>query len=204
MKAILCADPKNGLLFNRRRQSQDRELRKHILSIIGDEKLYVSAYSAGQFTESSWKDRLLICEDPAEAAAAGAAFYFAEGQPLRAAAEEGQLDAVILFRWDKVYPADTYLDLPLTEERAGEALNSAEMSNSAETSDGSAASNSSDMSDGFVASNGSDMSDGFVASNSSDAPARAGEAAGSWRLAAKEDLAGYSHEKITKETYIKG
>ena len=192
MKAILCADPKNGLLFNRRRQSQDRELRKRILSIIGDEKLYVSAYSAGQFTESSWKDRLLICEDPAEAAAAGAAFYFAEGQPLKAAAEEGQLDAVILFRWDKVYPADTYLDLPLTEERAGEALNSAEMSNSAEKSDGSAASNSSDMSDGSVASNGS------------DAPARAGGAAGSWRLAAKEDLAGYSHEKITKETYIKG
>lgn len=168
MKAILCADPKNGLLFNRRRQSQDRELRKHILSIIGDEKLYVSAYSAGQFTESSWKDRLVLCEDPAEAAAAGAAFYFAEGQPLRAAAEAGQLDAVILFRWDKVYPADTYLDLPLTEERAGEALNSAEMS------------------------------------NGSDAPDRAGGAAGSWRLAAKEDLAGYSHEKITKETYIKG
>lgn len=186
MKAILCADPKNGLLFNRRRQSQDRELRKHILSIIGDEKLYVSAYSAGQFTESSWKDRLVLCEDPAEAAAAGAAFYFAEGQPLRAAAEKGQLDAVILFRWDKVYPADTYLDLPLAEERAGEALNSAE------TSDGSAA------------SNGSDMSDGSVASNSADAPARAGGAADSWRLAAKEDLAGYSHEKITKETYIKG
>lgn len=140
MKAILCADQKNGLLFNRRRQSQDRELRKHILSIIGDEKLYVSAYSAGQFTEASWKDRLVICEDPAEAAAAGAAFYFAEGQPLRAA-ETGRLDALILFRWDKVYPADTYLNLPL---------------------------------------------------------------AGSWRLAAKEDLAGYSHEIITKETYIRG
>lgn len=126
MRVILCADEKNGLMFNRRRQSQDRELRKRILSIIGDEKLHVSAYSAGQFTESEWADKLVICEDPMTASAAPAApagpasaaskrvYYFAEGQPLLPAAEAGIIEDVILYRWDKVYPADTWLDLPLT------------------------------------------------------------------------------------------
>lgn len=142
MKIIVCADPKNGLLFNRRRQSQDRELRKRILSIIGDEKLYLSAYSAGQFTEASWQDRLVICEDPQDAAAAGAAWYFAEGQSLQAAAGEGgAAEAVIVYRWDKVYPADTCLDLPLAD--------------------------------------------------------------GVWQLSAAAEFAGYSHEKITEEIYLR-
>ena len=148
MKIILCADQKDGLLFNRRRQSQDRELRKRILSIIGDEKLYLSEYSAGQFTESQWQDRLVICEEPQAAAAAGAAWYFAEGQALQAA----DADAVILYRWDKVYPADVYLDLPLA---AG--------------SDGGAA----------------------------------GKSDGGWRLSAASEFAGYSHERITEEIYIR-
>lgn len=113
MKVILCADEKNGLMFNHRRQSRDRELRKRILSIIGDEKLYLSAYSAGQFAEEEWADKLAICEDPMAAADRGV-YYFAEGQPLIPVAEAGAIEEVILYRWNKVYPADTWLDLPLT------------------------------------------------------------------------------------------
>lgn len=155
MKLILCADQKNGLLFNRRRQSQDRELRKRILSIIGDEKLYLSAYSAGQFTETQWMDRLVICEEPKAAAEAGAAWYFAEGQSLKGATEARAADAVILYRWDRVYPADTYLDLALPRPEDGAAH---------------------------------DFAEGAVR----------------WRLAGAEEFAGYSHEKITEETYIRG
>ncbi len=110
MQVILCADEKNGLMFNHRRQSQDRELRKRILTIIGEEKLYTGACSAGQFTEKEWEDKLVICEDPM-AAAAGNIYYFAEGQDLLPAAEAGVIEEVILYRWDKVYPADTWIDL---------------------------------------------------------------------------------------------
>ena len=124
MKVILCADQKNGLMFNHRRQSQDRELRKRILSIIGDGKLYASAYSAGQFTEDLWEGKLEVCEELLAAAALQPCpsgrdnrsgrdvYYFAEGQALQPAAEAGVIEAVILYRWDKVYPADTWLDLP--------------------------------------------------------------------------------------------
>ena len=38
MKIIVCVDNQNGMMFNHRRQSQDRVLRKRILELTGGKK----------------------------------------------------------------------------------------------------------------------------------------------------------------------
>ena len=54
MKIIVCVDNQNGMMFNHRRQSQDRVLRKRILELTGGKKLWMNAYSQKQFT-GEWK-----------------------------------------------------------------------------------------------------------------------------------------------------
>ena len=45
MKLIVCLDNKNGLCFNKRRQSQDRRLRDFIKAMTKDSKLYMNFYT---------------------------------------------------------------------------------------------------------------------------------------------------------------
>ena len=51
MKIIVCVDNQNGMMFNHRRQSQDRALRKRILELTGGKKLWMNAYSQKQFLQ---------------------------------------------------------------------------------------------------------------------------------------------------------
>ena len=49
MTLIICADDRGGMAFNRRRQSQDRIVREHILADAAGGQLWMSPYSARQF-----------------------------------------------------------------------------------------------------------------------------------------------------------
>lgn len=49
MKLICCIDNHGGMMFNHRRQSQDREVRRDILSYVGSGVLWMNAYSFKQF-----------------------------------------------------------------------------------------------------------------------------------------------------------
>ena len=49
MKIIVCIDDKNGMMFNHRRQSKDREVRRDMLSYIGHHRLWMNEYSRKQF-----------------------------------------------------------------------------------------------------------------------------------------------------------
>ena len=48
MILIVCVDDHNGMMFNHRRQSQDRVLRADILELTGGKKLWMNAYSRKQ------------------------------------------------------------------------------------------------------------------------------------------------------------
>lgn len=52
MVLIVCVDDHNGMMFNHRRQSQDRVLRADILELTDGKKLWMNAYSEKQFAES--------------------------------------------------------------------------------------------------------------------------------------------------------
>ena len=105
MILIVCVDDAGGLGFNRRRQSQDRALRARMLEKWG--RLWMNAYSAGQFAK---EDPVTADEDFLEKAGPGDA-CFAEGP---AAAEAlDRAEKLVLYRWNRKYPADCHFPLDL-------------------------------------------------------------------------------------------
>lgn len=135
MKVIACLDDRNGMLFNRRRQSSDREVLRDIAELCGEELLRMNAYSGKLFAEAVL--HIEISEDFLEKAQPGE-FCFVENQPLLPC--EAQMEELIIYRWNRRYPGDFFLDLEL----------------------------------------------------------------GQWSCVSSVEFAGYSHEKITKERYLKG
>ena len=105
MKLFVCADLKNGLLFNGRRQSRDRCLLADMLAETGGGRLWMNGYSRGQFPDAPdlWTD-----EDPLSRAK-GADGCFVEN--LDVTPYLAQADRLVLYRWDRVYPADVRLTL---------------------------------------------------------------------------------------------
>lgn len=101
MKLIVCLDDNLGMMFNRRRQSRDRELIADVIRNTQNEALWISPYSAPLFGEGN--SSLRIADDPI--AAAGENDYcFVENTPL-----PQNLDGVtelIVYRWNRLYPSD--------------------------------------------------------------------------------------------------
>lgn len=135
MILIACIDDQMGMMFNHRRQSQDRLLRRHILQITAQSRLWMDRYSAGQFPDAEnivIDDACCLHTPPGE-------YCLIEKQD--AASCEARCEQIILFRWNRRYPSDHRFDIPLKEH--------------------------------------------------------------GWMLTESSDFAGYSHEKITEEIYIK-
>lgn len=105
MIIVTVIDDKNGLLFNHRRQSQDRELRKKIEQISRKSKLWMNAFSAGQF--ASLPENAIVSEDFLTEADKGD-FCFVEDQPLLSV--KNRIEAMVLFHWNRSYPSDFSLD----------------------------------------------------------------------------------------------
>lgn len=133
MNLIFCIDKKNGMLFNKRRQSQDRVVREKILALSAQSKLWMSQYSAKQFTEGG----NFIANDD----------YMTEAGPDDYCLVEDKdfcletCEKIVLYHWNRQYPADKHFDVDL--------------------------------------------------------------GANGYQLIATTDFAGYSHETITEEIYIK-
>ena len=51
MNVIVCLDDKNGMLFNKRRQSQDKILRLNIKEFIHNKNLFMNNYSYKLFKD---------------------------------------------------------------------------------------------------------------------------------------------------------
>lgn len=108
MIAIVCIDDENGMLFNHRRQSQDRVLRQDLLREAGGGVLRMNGYSLRQFRETP--PNVQASEDFLEQAGPGE-FCFVEDRDLRPFAD--RLEKLILYRWNRRYPADLYFTIPL-------------------------------------------------------------------------------------------
>ena len=110
---ILCVavDDHMGMMFNRRRQSQDRRLRSYLMELVGDRRLWINAYTKTQFEEPLPGN--IIVDDHFLDRAANEDFCFAEDVSL---ADYGdRVKKVIFFKWNSVYPADQQFDLPMQQ-----------------------------------------------------------------------------------------
>jgi len=109
MILAVCVDDKLGMLFNKRRQSKDRELRKDLLSLT-DQTLWVNEYTAKQFSEEE-KMWLNIQEDFLDDIGVDD-LCFVENLPLNG--YEKRVTKLILYHWNRIYPSDVRLPFDLT------------------------------------------------------------------------------------------
>ena len=103
MIVAVCVEERGGTMFNGRRLSRDRVQVSDLLALCGGRKLWASPYSAALFG-----DRAEVAEDPLAPAGPGEV-CFLEGQPIAPALD--QVESIVLYRWGRAYPADTYLDV---------------------------------------------------------------------------------------------
>ena len=109
MILIAAVDDRGGLTFNRRRQSQDRILRQQILSMTAGKRLWMDHYTAGQFEQPLAPQ--IIPDDDYLARAAEEDYCFMERCP--SSLRTDCIHQVILFRWNRRYPADVSFPIRL-------------------------------------------------------------------------------------------
>lgn len=108
MKFIFCLDDRNGMMFNGRRQSQDRVLRDRIMAMVDNSTLFMSKYSANQFFDYS----NIKISDNYQKKAKMNDYCFIEDRPFFI---DDKVEEIIIYRWNRHYPADTYFNINLSE-----------------------------------------------------------------------------------------
>lgn len=118
MILMACIDDNKGMMFNHRRQSQDRVLRQHILNMVGDGRLWMNEYSGKMFakdSDGSPEERICVDEDFLNKASAGE-YCFVENDPwgIDMFPDTANIESVVLYKWNRVYPADQYFTMDLS------------------------------------------------------------------------------------------
>ncbi len=111
MIVIAAVDDSNGMMFNKRRQSQDRILRQRILDMTAGKKLWMNHYTKKQFSDmDAWQ--INVDENFLNEATDGE-FCFVESVPV--SPFEKWIEKIVLFRWNRKYPGDFSFDIDLTK-----------------------------------------------------------------------------------------
>lgn len=104
MVLIVCLDLNNGMYFNKRRQSRDREVIKDIAFITKNNNLIMTEYSHKLFENEC--ENIVITDD-FEGQYLKNDFCFVENEDVQLE----NIKKIIVYRWDKVYPSDYCLNL---------------------------------------------------------------------------------------------
>lgn len=139
MNIVVCVDDNEGMLFNQRRQSRDKVLLEDMMNMVPSEggKLWIAPFSEKMLQPYKEKCPFITVDEAFLEKADAPDYCFVENESLQQWKEK--IDAVIVYRWNRMYPADTYFDIDLS----------------------------------------------------------------GWQLISADEFPGSSHEKITKEVYIK-
>ncbi len=124
-----------GMLFNRRRQTSDRNVVSRICERSAGGRLWANHYTAKLFAQSVCP-QMVVDEAFLEKAGAGE-YCFAENGTI--ALYEGRAEKIVLYRWNRIYPSDVRFPIVLDDH--------------------------------------------------------------GWKLAKRNEFAGYSHDRITEEIY---
>lgn len=101
MVIVACIDELGGMLFNRRRQSQDRLVRLDLLREAGERTIWMSEYSRGQFAEEA--ENLRSAPDFYDRAGEGDFCFFEDVFP---GPYLERAEMVLLYHWNRRYPSD--------------------------------------------------------------------------------------------------
>ena len=93
-------------MFHHRRQSRDRILVEDLLRTVGSDRLWLAPYSAPLF-----EGRDVLCAEAFLDEAGNGEWCFLED---RSCADVlSKVSAVLIYRWNRHYPADLYFDVDL-------------------------------------------------------------------------------------------
>jgi len=106
MTVYVCLDERGGMLFNNRRQSRDRAVLEDIRSSIPE------VLTIDPFSEKLIHGAQIPCV-PAEEAIGEDAHFFLEARP--ASAVIPLASTVVIYRWNRHYPADVRFDADLSD-----------------------------------------------------------------------------------------
>lgn len=111
MVLIICVDDNNGMMFNNRRQSQDRELRKRIGELSEGQKLFMNNYSFKQFEDYEY-DNIIVDENFMDKAENGD-YCFVENTDIKN--YNSNIEKLIIYKWNRKYPSNVKFSLSLQE-----------------------------------------------------------------------------------------
>lgn len=107
MIIIACVDEKSGMLFNNRRQSKDSVLTKHIVQLVGENKLWINRFSSSIFEEYIGQN--VIVDDEFLSKIGENEYCFIEN--ISPDSIKDKVNKIILYNWNRHYPADKFWDL---------------------------------------------------------------------------------------------
>ena len=113
MKIVVCVDDNGGMLFNQRRQSRDAILLEDMLSMVEEMegKLWIAPFSEKLIKPYMEERPFITIDENYWDEAEAQDFCFVENEtPMK---WNEKIDSIILYRWNRVYPADTYFDMDL-------------------------------------------------------------------------------------------
>ena len=104
-KIIACVDNDMGLMFHHRRQTQDRIVRENIKAL--KERIYMNEYSYQLYKDTL--DDVIVDND-----------FIKHGENHyclieNVSVKDCDIDEMILYRWNTIYPCDYYLDIDLSK-----------------------------------------------------------------------------------------
>ena len=109
MILIVCVDERNGMMFNNRRQSRDKILTGHIIEKTKEKKLWITTFSKDIFNTEI--DENIMIDNNCYSIAEKEDYCFIED--IDANIFIDKVDKIIIYNWNKHYPADRYFNINL-------------------------------------------------------------------------------------------
>ncbi len=109
MNIIVCLDDKNGMMFNKRRQSQDKILRNNIKELVKTNNLFMNEYSYKLYKDID-SGNIKVCENFLDECSIGD-FCLIENKEVKNYLNN--INEIVVYKWNKLYPSDFYFDINL-------------------------------------------------------------------------------------------
>lgn len=106
MNIILCLDNNNGMMFNKRRQSQDKNLRENIKELTKNNFLHMNIYSYNLYKDID-NNNIIVSDDFLDDYKEND-FYLVENTSL--IPYYNKINELIIYRWNRDYPSDSIFD----------------------------------------------------------------------------------------------
>ena len=110
MNIIICLDNNNGISFNNRRQSRDKNVINRIFQVTSKEKLRMNDYSYKIFLNND----VFVDQDFLKLAGYDD-YCFCEDDSFISYNDD--INKIIVYRWNRVYPSDKKIDASLFIDR---------------------------------------------------------------------------------------